>query len=427
MNTRPTLLTVSGGVDSVVMAHLFQSAGFKAGIAHCNFGLRGADSDGDEAFVKDLAERYHFTFHVNNFKTKAYAREHGISTQMAARELRYAWFDEVRDDHYGWIATAHHANDALETVLLNLTRGTGIAGLHGIHPAKGNLLRPMLFADKEEILDYAREHGLTWREDVSNDSVDYKRNLIRKEVIPVLKQLNPSLESTFRITSQKMRSADALLTEYLEEWKEDLVLKESGELRIAKGKLTGQHAAYLLWSVIEESGFSFVQAKQIVRSLDGNPGALFYSDSHQLLVERDHLILRSKLPVREDYEAYINGIGEFNFQGGRVEVTEATGEVNPRGERNVLYLKQEGLQFPLTLRNWKHGDIFCPFGMKGRRKKVSDVLIDARFSRFEKEKVKVLTDAHGEILWLVGIRSDERQRITADAGRLLKCEYHEGI
>jgi tRNA(Ile)-lysidine synthase len=426
LNSKPTLLTVSGGVDSVVMADLFHSAGLKAAIAHCNFGLRGEDSDGDELFVKDLASRYQFPFYVRHFETKSYAKQNGVSTQMAARDLRYNWFEEIRKEGFGYIATAHHANDALETVLLNLVRGTGIAGLCGIHPVKGNLLRPMLFADKDQIIAHAHERGLSWREDVSNDSVDYKRNLIRKAVVPVLKQLNPSLEHTFQVTAEKIRAADGLLTAHLTDWKTDFEEKESGELVIPKVKLTGiQDAAYLLGSVIEDLGFSYIQSRQIVSVMDGEPGAFFFSATHQLLIERDALIVRARSVTESKIRTYMNGVGEFVSDGARITVTEVNGEIELGKDRHIIYLKSEALKFPLIARNWEHGDVFCPFGMKGKRKKVSDVLIDAKYSRFEKEKVKVLTDAGGQILWLIGIRTDERQRIGEGVQQLFRVEWQE--
>lgn len=424
LNSKPTLLTVSGGVDSIVMADLFYVAGLKAAIAHCNFGLRGEDSDRDELFVKDLAARYQFPFYVRHFETKSYAKKNGISTQMAARDLRYQWFEEIRKKGLGWIATAHHANDALETVLLNLVRGTGIAGLHGIHPMRGNLLRPMLFADKDMILAYAQEHGLPWRDDVSNDSVDYKRNLIRKKVVPVLKQLNPSLEDTFQITSEKIRSADALLNEYLSDWKGNCEQKESGELWIPKIELRNNaNAAYLLWSVIEDSGFSYMQAKQMIAVMNGESGAFFFSATHQILMEREYLIVRRKSVAEDNKCTYIDGVGEFNFDNEQFLVTAVKEKVEAGKDRNVIYLKPDTLKLPLIVRKWQHGDVFCPFGMDGRKKKVSDVLIDAKYSRFEKEKIMVLTDAEGQILWLIGIRTDERQRIGEDVQPLFRVEW----
>jgi tRNA(Ile)-lysidine synthase len=424
--SKPILLTVSGGVDSVVMADLFYTAGFRASIAHCNFGLRGKDSEHDEVFVRNLAERYQFPFYVKHFETKFYAKQNGISTQMAARNLRYDWFEEIRQDKFDWIATAHHVNDALETVLLNLVRGTGIAGLHGIYPQKGHLLRPMLFASKDQILQYALENGLQWREDVSNDSVDYKRNLIRKSVIPVLRQLNPSLEETFKITSEKVNSADSLLTSWLSEWKNDIRIDESGKLRIPKAKLSEtDNAAYLLWSAIEKSGFSYRQAKQIITSVDKKVGAVHSSATHQLLVERDFLIVRKKPDKDIPTELVIDGMGVYDLEGDRFRFMEVSTEVDAATDRDIIYLKPEKLKFPLHIRNWQHGDIFCPFGMQGKRKKVSDVLINGKISIYEKEKVRVLTDADGEILWLIGIRTDERQRVETGIHRLIRVEWQK--
>lgn len=424
LHQQRTLLTVSGGIDSVVMAHLFQRAGFEAGIAHCNFGLRGEESVMDEDFVHSLADEYGFQFFVKHFETKAYAKTRGISTQMAARDLRYDWFEEVRKDSFDWIATAHHVNDSLETVLLNLTRGTGVAGLCGISPVNGSLLRPMLFATKEDILRYAEEHHLSWREDRSNESLDYKRNVIRKKVVPVLKELNPSVEATFQVTSEKVLAANALLAGFLDEWKNSVVVNAGTHVSIPMDSLLGKaNASYLLWSVLEIYGFSYLQCTQICSGLDSISGATFFSDTHQLLRERAWLVVRGRVEKKVQEAFEIGGAGEYNIGNATFLIEECESSLVSRADAQVIFIDAAKIKFPLEIRNWKHGDIFFPFGMKGKRKKVSDVLIDLKYSLFQKEEVKVLVDQEGEIIWLVGIRADERWRIEENTRKCYKITH----
>ena len=319
-----TLLTVSGGIDSVVMTNLFHRAGFPAGIAHCNFGLRGNESVLDETFVRELADTYSFPVFVKQFDTKAFIKEHSVSTQMAARDLRYPWFEEIRNTNsFDWVATAHHANDALETTLLNLVRGTGIAGLHGIAVQNKFLIRPLLFATKDEILDYAHQNKLSWREDCSNQSLDYKRNIVRKQVVPVLKEMNPSLESTFLVTSERVRAADSLLSEFMEKWQNEAVKEMDGQLHISiHALLSGSEPVYRLWYILNNYGFQYLQVIQIVKSLNTISGKIFHSDSHKLLKDREFLILK---PIEEESTAPVlitESEGNYTFWEGRLVISK---------------------------------------------------------------------------------------------------------
>ena len=424
-----TLLTVSGGIDSVVMTNLFHRAGFQAGIAHCNFGLRGKESVLDEAFVRELAAACNFPVFVKQFDTKAFIKEHHVSTQMAARDLRYPWFEEIRNTNsFDWVATAHHANDALETTLLNLVRGTGIAGLHGIAVKNKFLIRPLLFATKEEILDYAHQNKLSWREDQSNQSLDYKRNMIRKQVVPVLKELNPSLESTFLITSERIRAAGSLLSEFMEKWQNEAVKEIEGQLNISISMLlSDSEPAYRLWYIVNQYGFQYLQVIQIVKSLQTISGKIFYSNSHQILKDREFLILK---PIEEESTAPVlitEPEGNYTFQEGRLVISS---EIKLSGfeiekKKNIIYLDKKALLLPLTIRKWLPGDIFYPFGMKGKRKKVSDILIDLKLNIYQKQKVNVLVNGNGEIIWLINIRSDERYKITDKTQDMFRIEWNK--
>lgn len=413
---KPTLLTVSGGMDSVVLAHLFHRAGFSAGIAHCNFGLRGEESDGDELFVKNLAASYGFPFYVKKLATKEYAQTKGISTQMAARDLRYSWFEEIRSTyHYEAIATAHHAGDSFETVVLNLVRGTGLAGLHGIAVQNNKLIRPLLFASRDEIKQYIGDHQLAWREDSSNASHYYKRNLIRLEVVPVLKRMNPSLETTFKITSQRLKSAEVLLESFLLDWQKEAVKKIDEDLHISIAVLAAaQEPVYRLWFILQHYGFSYHQSEEIYRSAEGLSGKIFHSASHRILKDRNAFILtkNNKEDVPEDL--VIEAIeGMYQNESVALHFEKQTWSEDSKIEirANVAYFASEKLILPLTVRSWTTGDSFCPFGMKGKRKKVSDLLIDLKLNRNQKQKVKVLLNGNDDILWVIGLRIDDRYKI----------------
>ncbi|MHB9148153.1 MAG: tRNA lysidine(34) synthetase TilS, partial [Candidatus Amoebophilus sp.] len=283
----PVLLAVSGGVDSVVMCSLFHEARLHFAIAHCNFGLRGQESEGDEAFVHTLAQQYQVEFFTKRFDTKTYAKTNKLSTQMAARELRYAWFKELCNTHQiNKLATAHHANDCLETILFNLTKGTSIAGLHGILPKQKNLIRPLLFASKESLLQYAQAKGLSWREDSSNRQEDYARNLIRHQVIPSLKLINPNLESTTNLTIDRLSQVEKLFNEQLGNIRKEIFFQQEGIYYITIQKIKEKPwAAVVLWELLKTFGFNFLQIKSLLHP-SVQTGKSVYADNYQLYVDR---------------------------------------------------------------------------------------------------------------------------------------------
>ncbi|QRR01561.1 tRNA lysidine(34) synthetase TilS [Dyadobacter sandarakinus] len=409
------LLTVSGGIDSVVLANLFYKSGIQSVVAHCNFGLRGEESEGDELFVQELSAQYGFSFYVKHFEIKSYAKSEGISTQMAARTLRYAWFESLRQElALDWIVTGHHLDDVLETTLLNLTRGTGIAGLPGIAPVHGALLRPLINSSREEIMQYALENKLVWRNDSSNDSDAYHRNKIRHHVVPVMKGVNPSLQSTFLQTANRLRSATALIKELLEAWKTAAVRIEKGKIKISIYQLTtASENVYRLWWVLNEVGFTYVQSQQIISSLEFS-GKTFISQSHILLVDRDDLIVKKKENSSQTLEVHINDV-EAEYLAGKWSISIKRQE-NPAGEigrtSHTLYIPWNKLIFPLHVRRWKEGDRFAPLGMGGKTKKVSDLLTDMKVDRFAKEEVFVLVNGNADIMWIMGFRSDERYKMS---------------
>jgi tRNA(Ile)-lysidine synthase len=426
LENKKTLLAVSGGIDSVVLLQLFHTAGLDVGIAHCNFGLRGEDSDGDAQFVKDLGEKYGVAVHTKRFDTKTFAQRQSVSTQMAARDLRYAWFEEIRSQHgYDWIATAHHANDSIETMLLNLTRGTGLTGLHGVPVENGRIIRPLLFAPREEIWKYLVEQKLVWREDRTNASVEYKRNRIRHEVIPVLKDINPSLESTFQSTAERLRAADVLLQTFLEKSTQDLISSSVDYFEIAIDQLMDSaEPGYRLWFILKNYGFTYLQAGQIVGASYGSSGKIFESPTHEVLKDRGHFVVKAKTGQQTDVELLISDESKTYFlhPGSflKVENLERTDELDLKSDPNILLVDKDLMTFPLVLRNWKVGESIRPFGMGGKRKKISDLLIDAKRNLYQKQGVQVIVNGRGEVIWIIGLRTDHLFKISDKTINVLK-------
>jgi tRNA(Ile)-lysidine synthase len=421
--TKPVLLAVSGGVDSVVMCRLFKEAGIHFGIAHCNFGLRGEESEGDERFVRGLAEQHNAPFHVMHFDTEQVAESEGISVQMAARRLRYEWFEEIRfANNYTAIATAHHLNDDVETFFINLVRGTGLAGLKGIPPRQGNIIRPLLFALREEVEAFARDKGMEWREDSSNLSDKYLRNKIRQSIIPSFKEISPSFESTIAADIRKLKDAFMIVEQHIEDKRKQLMKEQGSDVLLdIDGLKQLEPLGIYLYELLKPYSFKEPVINEIADSLDALPGKKFYSSTHRLLKDRTHFIvsplshsIENEVLINEDQQQ-VNGAVSMEFSvAGRENITTLV------TAPNIAYLDKSRLQFPLVLRKWKQGDAFCPLGMK-TKKKLSDFFIDNKFSLVEKERVWVLVSG-GEIAWIAGHRIDDRFRITAATTEVLICK-----
>ena len=411
------LLTVSGGIDSVTLCDLFSKAGFAFGMAHCNFGLRGEESDGDEAFVKKLAKKYKVPFYVEQFETQAFADKEKISIQMAARQLRYRWFEELRQkEGYSYIATAHHAGDAVETVLLNIVRGTGIAGMNGIRSKTGYVIRPLLFADREQIREYVAENQLGWREDSSNESVKYQRNYLRQEVVPLLKKLNPNLDHTLQTSVQRIGAAERVFRNYIEELKTKVWEEDKDAAYVKLNLLPEQDRAALLYELLIDCNFSFSDVKSIV-SVE-TTGKYVESSTHILAKDRDRLTLTTK-KLAEYFSSSIYE-GQQLLEEKGMSLTMEVKDINNfklDTSANIASLDFDKLVFPLQLRKWKEGDWFCPLGMK-KKKKVSDFLVDNKVPVNLKDRVYVLCSA-GSIVWVVGRRIDERYKISDDTKKAL--------
>ncbi len=371
---RRTLLAVSGGVDSLVLATLFYEKKFPFAIAHCNFNLRGAESDEDEKFVIAWADKHGVQIYSRRFDTLASKKSLGISTQMAARNLRHDWFRELKSLHdYDFVATAHHADDAIETLLLNLTRGTGLPGLPGIAPVGDYLIRPLLYASKADILEFARKNGVAFREDSSNQSTHYRRNLLRQEVLPVLQSINPNLEGTFRYTAERLRAADHLLSDILAQWQRK-AQRQAGEVVYISipAIQDSSEPAYRLHHCLETFGFSYAQSRQIASVLGNLCGKQFFSGSHQLVVDRTELIIQPidaspylvPVLVLEDSAPVALSDSEFLTVSYPTDQPDFA-ETPP----TVAYLDATKVIFPLTIRSWQAGDFLRPLGLAGRAQK----------------------------------------------------------
>lgn len=413
------LLAVSGGVDSMVMADLFLRAKFKFGVAHCNFQLRGKDSDEDQVFVERYCRKHSIPFFTEEFLPKNYAEEHGVSIQMAARELRYPWFNTVAEQRgYHWIATAHQLNDNIETVLFRLTHGAGLDQLTGIPLKNKRVIRPLLFASRDEIYEHAVQHKIQWREDSSNGTDHYARNFIRHEIVPKLKKLNPSLEHAFKAAITKMQGAHELAGRALEQLKDHIIRREEGHLFIDKNLLLlMNNPAYVCYELLKEHGFDWDRCVQMVNSLgESQPGKKFLSATHQAVIDREQMVVSplsewaGEVLIEEGQDKA--GLGPWLFNLKKTASTTITREPN----RACLDLAK--LRFPILWRKWKSGDSFVPLGMK-QRKKVSDLLIDTKVSLSGKSDVTVV-ESGGEIVWVAGHRIDDRFKVTPETKRVLE-------
>ncbi len=429
LSTTPTLLAVSGGVDSMVMAELFRRTGFPFAVAHCNFGLRGHESDADDRFVRQWAEDVGVPCHIRHFDTQHEADSRHISIQMAARDLRYAWFDELLNDFgYAHLALAQHADDSIETVLLNLVRGTGLVGLLGIAPVRGPVIRPLLYTSKNDIMDFALHQNIAWREDSSNATNHYRRNVMRHRVLPVLQELNPSLESTFRHTIERLRSASTIVDTYINNWQTQAVRREGDTLYISIDLLCqAREPVYQLHWVLESFGYSYAQIQDIVAALGATSGKRFHSSSHTLVKDRFELILRPQTNSSVTQPVLIpEGTTRIPlFENGVLVFTRHTYSPTliPNPDRHSAYFDEALLQFPLTIRPWEHGDKFCPFGMNGKRKKVSDLLVESKVPVSHKRDCLVLLNGDQSILWVVGLRSDDRFRLRSHTLNVIQAEF----
>ena len=401
------LVAVSGGRDSMALAHLFLRSGLDFALAHANFQLRGAASEADENLVKTWAKENGVVCYRQRFDTRQYAQEEGLSTQLAARELRYEWFDELCEaEGFEVVATAHHRQDALESTLLHLARGTGHAGMVGISPYFGRRVRPLLFATRNQIDAYVGKHNIGWREDESNAETKYRRNFVRHKMLPLMEELNPSLLETFGPTWERLFGASELLTHFVDGWLAQHLTVSGPDEILPLGALEELPAqSVVLYEWLQPLGFGYSQVADMVQHLEGISGRYWDSNTHRLIIDRAQLIL-APLPTDGHAMPWPIGAEEIGFAEGTLQR-----ELLPSGrdiptDGNVAWLDPTAMQGKWRVRPWQQGDWFIPLGMKGK-KKISDFLIDRKISLNLKSRVWVL-EVDDRIAWVIGHRVDER-------------------
>jgi len=407
------IVGVSGGADSVALLHLLHSLGYDCVIAHCNFHLRMEESDRDEAFVLNLSKRLRVPYYHIDFDTTKYAETHHISIEMAARDLRYAWFYELLEKQQAQaIAVAHHADDSIETLLMNLVRGTGLRGLTGISCRNGKVVRPLLCCTREEIENYLILHDLEHIEDSTNATLDYQRNKFRNVVLPLLEEINPSVRQTLYDSLDRFEGNLAIYNQAIEKIQNDVEHKEADTIKLDIELLKKQvHLPTVMYELLHPYGFGSSTIQQITEQLDGESGKQFYSNTHRLLKDRKYLIISETAPVSDDIywisETDTEIINPLRLKLSKIQILP---DFQVSKEKDCVHVDAAKLNFPLQLRRWTEGDSFFPFGMK-QRKKISDFFIDNKLSRFEKEQSWLLISGE-DIVWIVGQRVDNRFRVS---------------
>lgn len=406
------ILALSGGIDSMVLADMLLQSKADFVLAHCNFHLRGEESNGDEKFVRDYAERKGLTLYVKQFDTLNYAEEHKLSIEMAARELRYAWFEELRQQlNYDYVAVAHHADDQLETFFINLLRGAGIKGLKGMQKVNGRIIRPLLDISREEIHQYAIENGLTWREDHTNAETQFLRNKIRHELLPVIDGISKEGRSAILKSINHLASENELYRELVKEKLSQLATQEAlGTSLRGRNDRSNDVGEQLLFEWLRDFGFNSDQVHFIYEALNnGQPGKSFFSPTHRVTIERNGLELT---PICQQNEVPL----ALSYQ----QIEKDPGfTLDPSPE--VAQLDYEKLIFPLQIRKWQAGDRFYPLGMKGS-KLLSDFFVDQKMTNRQKEECYVLVTADDTIVWVVGRRIDDRFKVTDKTKTILKVQ-----
>jgi tRNA(Ile)-lysidine synthase len=426
------LVACSGGIDSMVLTDLLFKLDYQIELAHCNFHLRGKESDLDEKFVIDTAKDLQIPIHTISFDTKNYAAKNNISIQMAARNLRYTWFENLlREKKLNYLLTAHHADDNLETFLINFSRGTGLEGLTGIPEVNGKSIRTLLPFSRKEIEQYAKENNITWREDQSNKENKYLRNKLRHDIIPLLKELNPSFLNSFNKTVGHLQGSNQILKDRIEELKKEIQIIDGEDLKfkIQHLKLLNIPKAYL-FELLKQYGFT--EWGSILDLLNAESGKQMISKTHRLLKDRDYLIvsplnLRNKQSEQYAINESTTNLKIDNSPDNSNDINLSFQQLNPekinlasikKTDLNTVFIDKNMLKFPLFVRKWNNGDYFYPIGLKGR-KKLSKYFKDEKMSLIEKECIWLLC-SENKIVWIIGKRPDDRFKITDETKNILK-------
>jgi tRNA(Ile)-lysidine synthase len=417
LKDKKLLIAISGGVDSVVLAHLFSELNFNISLAHCNFQLREKESDLDEGFVKLLSQKTANQIFTIKFDTEKFASKNKFSTQIAARELRYNWFQEIIKKHgFDYVLTAHHADDNLETFLINLTRGSGLDGFTGIPKINENIVRPLLAFSREEILAYAETNTIDWREDASNATTKYIRNKIRHQVLPVLKEINPNLLETFAKTIENLQESKQIIEDRIADISSEAVNSKYDILKINIEKINqlSNPKAYL-YQLLKE--YSFTEWNDVSNLLSAQSGKQIFSKTHRLIKDRAFLLL-SKNVISNEKELFLIDESQseithpihLNFEVVQQKFTE---------NKQTIYVDKDLLKYPLIVRKWQNGDYLYPLGMQGK-KKLSKYFKDEKLSLLEKENTWLLCNSENEIIWVLNYRQDNRFSLKNTSNNILK-------
>ncbi len=417
LTNKKLLIAISGGLDSVVLTHLLHSLNFDISLAHCNFKLREDESDTDEKFIIDLGNKLTTKVFTTQFDTHQFAKENKLSTQIAARELRYNWFQELVAKHdFNFVLTAHHADDNLETFLINLTRGTGLDGLTGIPVLNKNIVRPLLIFSRKEIENYAKAQNIDWREDQSNASTKYVRNKIRHQITPILKEINPQLLDSLQNTIANLQESQSIINDAVSKLKKKVIsIDANGLLKIdiLKIKELSNPKAYL-FEILKEYGFT--EWNDVIHLLNAQSGKQVLSKSHRLLKDRDFLLL-SQINLEQDFLEYLIPENTFKIHTPIILTFETVQEITST-DKQIVFFDAEKITFPLTLRKWKSGDYFHPSGMQGK-KKISKFFKDEKYSLIDKENTWLLC-SENNIIWIVGKRTNQRFLASSTSKNILK-------
>ena len=422
-NNQTILLAVSGGIDSMILCDLFLKSNFKFAIAHCNFHLRGEESNRDERFVREYAQKNNIKIHVKDFDTYSYMKEKGKSMQVSAREMRYSWFNELlKEEGYSYIATGHHIDDSIETFFMNILRGTGIAGLHGILQKVNLVIHPLLFTGRAEIVNYQKENKLEFVEDSSNATTKYTRNKIRHELIPLVKEIAPNFDKIISKEIERFRETEVVFRSVINDAKTELLEIENQTIKISIEKLKSYVPQKIfMYEILSDFGFNEATINSIEDALLETSGKQFYSETHRLVKDRDYLLIVKNEP--QNLNQYLIEESQTSVYSPiilHMEILKDLQYVKIPKNKEVAMLDYDKLSFPLILRKWKKGDSFFPFGLQGE-KKISEFYKNLKYSILDKENQWLLC-SENDIIWVVGQRIDDRYKITKSTNTIYKIE-----
>ncbi|MFA6824467.1 MAG: tRNA lysidine(34) synthetase TilS [Bacteroidales bacterium] len=422
-NNQTILLAVSGGIDSMILCDLFLKSNFKFAIAHCNFHLRGEESNRDERFVREYAQKNNIKIHVKDFDTYSYMKEKGKSMQVSAREMRYSWFNELlKEEGYSYIATGHHIDDSIETFFMNILRGTGIAGLHGILQKVNLVIHPLLFTGRAEIVNYQKENKLEFVEDSSNATTKYTRNKIRHELIPLVKEIAPNFDKIISKEIERFRETEVVFRSVINDAKTKLLEIENQTIKISIEKLKSYVPQKIfMYEILSDFGFNEATINSIEDALLETSGKQFYSETHRLVKDRDYLLIVKNKP--QNLNQYLIEESQTSVYSPiilHMEILKDLQYVKIPKNKEVAMLDYDKLSYPLILRKWKKGDSFFPYGLQGE-KKISEFYKNLKYSILDKENQWLLC-SENDIIWVVGQRIDDRYKITKSTKTIYKIE-----